>query len=1000
MKIQFLHLSDLHIKNDSKADLKIDKIVSAVQSFGTVDKCILICSGDLAFSGTKNDYKYVRSFFGILLNKLGENKNQFIETYLVPGNHDMILPSDARNSATILEYYKKGKEDEFFNIELKSQDCFFEYAKSKHCFVNNKVLDSRIIDINGYKIQFNLLNTAPFSTLKADNKEIHYLPDSYFYTLIKKDNVNLSVTVMHHSTEWFHYKTKGTLEKTLHNYSDLVFQGHEHSISAVQVEGFVLLKGGEFSGTITHKSTFSVLTLDTDSNKCDEIEFEWDDENTLFCKKSNKHQFTIIPKTSLLRPSNEFSNSFFEDNYKISKNVLDYFVFPKLYKHKKSTHEEVKIITEETFWNELSERKIINISGKTRSGKTTLLKYFYNKSITKSMIPIYLGSDSYRSKTSIDKIIKNLFEEQYGEEKFLFEKYEQTEISKKILFIDDLDLIYPKINQDKLINMVKDKIFYIVFTSKEHFELDVKNAAKEEINESKEYYNINIDDFYKEKRNELITKICSLNEDNNAKLLNEIIEIIDHLVIRRHGLFELSPEYIVQYVKFFLNKSENNHKGEAVFNVIFETNIINAIIDNSKEKYVEFCLLTLEEIAFYMHKNKNEHISYQTIVNIIEEINKNRGLEIDIEKSLSVVINAKIFKKSCDNNIYEFSNRNYLAYFIARKLNKLIEKNGLGIPELNYIFKNICFGINDNILLFLSFLRDNTVFALNICNMLESIINDYPELDFDKSNISFINRQCDIKINISTDKEKKEIDKMTEDRERNLRERENEEIKFKNIYDYNENDADVFPNRIVKAIKYLEIISKSLISHYVNLELTEKNKVIELMYSVPNRILYALFKPYDQQYDKVIDELYDALNSVDGNETNKINRQDIEEIFFHSAISICLGLYDNVAFFGANSDTLHLLNAFNLQTSTNKIANLIMEENGGTTEDFVNKAIKLKENEDDLFITYLIRLITNKHLITRTIDFSIKDRIADTIFSTKTKKQVLISSYSKDKKKE
>lgn len=1000
MKIQFLHLSDLHINNDTQNNFKIDKIISAVQSVGIVDKCILICSGDLAFSGTKNDYKYVRSFFGTLLNKLGKNKNQFIEIYLVPGNHDMILSSDVRDSATILEYYKNKKEDEFFNIELKLQDYFFEYARSKNCFVKNKVLDSRITDINGYKIQFNLLNTAPFSTLKADNKEIHYLPDTYLYSLIKDDTVDLAVTVMHHSTEWFNNKTKDILEKILRGYSDFVFQGHEHTIRTVQAESFLLLKGGEFSGTMTHKSTFSVLTLDTDSNKCDEIEFEWNDENTLFCKKYDMRQFTIIPKTSLLTPSKKFADSFFEDNYKISNNVLDYFVFPKLYQHKKSTHEEVKILTEEAFWNELSERKIINISGKTRSGKTTLLKYLYNKSITKNMIPIYLGCDSYRSKTSIDKIIKNLFEEQYGEEIFLIEKYEQAEISKRILFVDDLDLIEPKINQDKLINIVKDKIPYIVFTSKKRFELDVKNAAKEEINESKEYYNINIDDFYKEKRNELINKICSLSEDKNATLLNEVIEIVDHLVKRRHGLFELSPEYIVQYVKFFLNKNENKRKGEAVFNVIFETNIINSIIDNSTEKYVESCLLILEEIAFYMHKNKNEYISYQIIVNIIEEINKNRGLRIDIEKSLAIVISAKIIKKYNDNNIYEFSNRNYLAYFIAKKLNKLIEKNGLGIPELNYIFKNICFGINDNILLFLSYLRDNTTFALNICDMLKSIINDYPELDFDKNNISFINRQREIAVKISTDKEKKESDKITEDRERNLREKDDEEIQFKSIYDYNENEADVFPNKIVKAIKYLEIISKSLISHYVNLELSEKNKIIELMYSAPNQILYALFKPYDQEYDKVIDELYDILNSTDGEKSNKINKQDIEEILFRSAITICLNIYDDVAFYGANGDTLHLLNEFNMQTTNNKIANLIMEENGGTTDNFVNKAIKLKETEDDLFITNLIRLITNKHLITRTVDFRIKDKIADKIFSTSSKKQVLTSSYRKDKKRE
>ena len=87
--------------------------------------------------------------------------------------------------------------------------------------------------------------------------------------------------------------------------------------------------------------------------------------------------------------------------------------------------------------------------------------------------------------------------------------------------------------------------------------------------------------------------------------------------------------------------------------------------------------------------------------------------------------------------------------------------------------------------------------------------------------------------------------------EKQQREKEMNEIQFRNIYDYNEIDADKFQNKIVRAIKYLEIISKSLISQFVNLDLSEKQRIIELMYSAPNRILYAIFKPYDEQGESI-----------------------------------------------------------------------------------------------------------------------------------------------------
>ncbi|MDR2965978.1 MAG: metallophosphoesterase [Treponema sp.] len=999
MKILFLHLSDLHIKDDSQINLKVDKIINATQIIDKVEKCILICSGDLAFSGKKEEYKCVSAFFASLLPKLRKSKDHYIELYLVPGNHDMILPSDARTSDNILSYFKQGIEDQYFNLELSSQDNFFYFEKSKKCFVSDKVVDSRIIDVKGYKIQYNLINTAPFSTLRKDNKEIHHLPDSFLFSLVKKDNVNLSITVMHHSTEWFHSKTKEALEKMIRGHSDIVFQGHEHNVRTIQSDGYLLSKGGEFSGAMTHKSTFSILTFDTCSNICEEINFEWNDEKTMFCKTSNERQFTITPKATFLKPNSNFINSFFEDPIKISKNVLDYFVFPKLYHEIKKSQEDSKLLTEEIFWKELSEHKIINISGKSRSGKTTLIKYFFNKCIEKQMLPIYIGSDSHRVKSSVDKIIKYNFDLQYGEEVFLFEKYEQTEINKKILFIDDLDLIKPENSQKILLDVAKDKFSFIVFTSKKRLELDVKHMTKEEIIGDNEYYNINIEDFYKEKRNELINKLCDLNNEIKSELLdNNIMEIIDNLVKRRFGLFELSPEYIVQYVKYFLSKPDDTTKGEAVFNVIFETNIRKAIIDNSPERYVDYCLISLEEIAFSMHKNKNERILYPNIVNIIDEINKNRGLKIDIEKCFGIILSSKIIKKYDDDNSFEFSNRNYLAYFIAKKLNKLIENNGLDILELEYIFKNICFGINDNILLFLSFLRNNTKFALNICELLDSIVREFDELNFDINNIGFINPQHDFSVSIPTQKDKKEMEKRVDDHEKHFRKEENEEIQFRSVYDYNEKDADTLKNRIVRAVKYLEIISKSLISHNVNFELSEKKKIIEQMYSAPNRILYAIFKPHDDQYNEIIDDIYESIKSTDTDEASKLRKQDIEEIFYRSAISICLSLYDHVAYFGSSTDTLYLLNEVDMKTTNYKISNLIMEENGGTTENFVNKAIKLKESKNDLLLSNLIKMVARKHLITRNVDFNIKDKIADKIFTSSSKKQVLSISYKSNKK--
>jgi hypothetical protein len=223
-------------------------------------------------------------------------------------------------------------------------------------------------------------------------------------------------------------------------------------------------------------------------------------------------------------------------------------------------------------------------------------------------------------------------------------------------------------------------------------------------------------------------------------------------------------------------------------------------------------------------------------------------------------------------------------------------------------------------------------------------------------------------------------------------------LRFKSIYDYNEEEANEYPNKIIRAVKYVEIISKSLISHNINLELEEKREIIDLMYSVPNKVLYAMFSPFDMHFDEVIDELKAVADSV-SEPPQEMSRQDVENIFIQVAVSICLGLYDKIAFHGSNSETLRLLNVFEMTNSNHRVMNLLMEENGGTSLTFADKAILLKEEEKDSFITDLVMRIARKHLLTRSVDFRTKQRIADKIFPPLAKKSLLVNSMLKEKNK-
>lgn len=64
-------------------------------------------------------------------------------------------------------------------------------------------------------------------------------------------------------------------------------------------------------------------------------------------------------------------------------------------------------------------------------------------------------------------------------------------------------------------------------------------------------------------------------------------------------------------------------------------------------------------------------------------------------------------------NIY-FANKNYFAYFIAKHLILSAQNDPPSTDGIQYALKNICFGINSDIILFVSYLLNNTQVIMSI----------------------------------------------------------------------------------------------------------------------------------------------------------------------------------------------------------------------------------------------------------------------------------------------
>lgn len=1017
MKLLLLHLSDMHI-HSSVNQRKIDKIVESLGIFSP-DEIIVIISGDLSYSGGKNEFKSVRAFVGSLLNKLGGKFNKNINCIVVPGNHDMFYSNGKLPSGNVIKKLVQNNAEENYKKELSKLENFFEYASSKGSFIHNKDVDNIIFDYkkNGIKVQINLINTAIFSTSKDDNKESHFLPDEAMSRLLRKDGIDLAISVMHHSSEWFHYNTKEKLETLLYKHSDIIFQGHEHQVGSRHIRNedntdLIVSKGGEFSGKFTDKSTYSALMIDFENQNYCEYIYTWDLKANIFIHTENGKRI-LNDANKVFANNGVFAREFFSDNSGISDSVLEYFTFPNL--QNDSGMSEKKIENGDDFLKLLDSYSLINIRGYNRSGKTTLLKGLYNVFIKEGYVPLIFHKDNMQTK--LNTLVQNLFKEQYSNEESSYQKFLYLDKSKRIILIDDFEKIEPEGMRKKLLPILSETFGTIIFTSSKSVDIDIKEFAykevKSEMLDEEKCCFLSINSFYKEKREVLVERVLKCESNYDEKYFSAISKSIDYMVQhKKYGLFNLSPEFIIQYVKFFLNPGTIERKTQT-FNTVFETNINNQIINHSKKDQVEDNISFLEELAFNMHFSlKRSYISSEEIEGIYLNCREDRGLDINVVRFITSMIKANILKETKNDSFYEFSNINYLAYFVARKINKIIERQGsYDIPELQYLLQYIVYGINDNILVFLLYIRNNVQFALNICNKLQEAFADFEELDFEKNNIPFLKKISSKDQRIVSSKQKKAVNKIKDKVEEDSSLQEDEEIRFQSLYDY-PSDINNPQERMIQSIKWLEIISKSLVSLFNDFSKTERKELINTVLAIQNKILFYLLKPYNDNFDEVIDDFFsmisdsalkDGLNISSEKEKEKIIKI-IHRIFVSVSNSFCLGVYNNFAYITSTQKLIKFIENDNIVRNKNdEVFYLMTLDNAGNSDVFIKKAVEMYESYKDNHLRFLIRLIVNNHIINNRLTYRQIDLISAKIFSNntsifkdKSKINLLLSSFSSD----
>ena len=1012
MKVLFLHLSDMHfVSEDSYTKQDCEAIAGAVGAIivSPISMIFLVLSGDIAFSGRVQEYCEAERFIEELKTAIRQKvtiEKEGIKVLFVPGNHDRQYPEDRPNREFYESVLSRKKGEEFktcIDREFSMQKNFFEFSEREECkyIESDQFLQRKVIEHQGFSFEFNLLNTAPMSLLDMDDRGLHYFPDDVLDRLKKPTGADFVITVMHHSTQNFNDSMRARLEDIIYTKSSIIFSGHDHfhlsqRISHNDNQDVALFCGSALSNKGDwQNSEFFICTFDTDSFQCDRYKCYLKQSNETKFYEIYSEQNIVLPKKPSCGIPGKLQQNFVDGilndaQYGISKSVLDYFVFPRLRKEIVSPDElETEISSFGDFIKELEKKNKIGIIGDSGSGKTTLLKKifeYYNKRkivLLCSMDQIETGNRA--------RVIKNLFEDIYGDDPIEYQKFQRLNKTEKILLVDDIHLIKQN-HLGKFIAGVDSEFGYFVYTSSTNVELNIEERIKMTV-DKEQFTQYRLLKVYEDKRKELVSRVVKLKLQDDLEC-EKYVEAITTSLKKQRRYLSLTPNTILQYVTYyFQNRATGVQPDGNIFGKVFEASITSSI-----QRYilgtlsVDKIYIILDKIAYYIHSNRKYPISHVELAAVIQQYNDEYGDDVNIHIFIDICIKAKVLLACGNQNEYKFLNNNYLAYFVAREIRRMGVENDYS--PLEDVLKYACFGINSSILMFISYLTDSLYPLHLILEEAVLSVKDWKEFSFDNQDIKYLQPSKTFEVSIPT---KQEIDKDQEKAlEKDRNEVDSNKIDTIDIYDYSEEELSKLTNRLARSLSLLIAVSRCFLNFEHMMKKEDKERFVKQIYELPNRIFYAWAKDIELHKEDLIQFIVDF-------QTNEFGRQDYKEedalrVLQWESMSLLLELYYSAVLNAYKPDSyLHLVNAKYVdwgKADTYKIERILAHELADKIDLFISECEKVYDGKISVKNTMVKRIVRHLMMTSKKISKEQLNRAKSVFFDDRKQPDILFHRAS------
>ena len=506
MKLLLIHLSDIHITSETDVIAnRCPQILNAVRNLDySLDFCLVVVTGDIAYSGIDEQYIIALDFFEQLTQLLTDNlsgKTQGtpvpVHLVMVPGNHDCDFTASGPHrdliANSLLQGTSQASDPSAVHTCTAVQKSFFDFVDAVE--LSPREPSSPHYDIRlSYRYRFpdhnNYVNVLCYNTAWLSQR--HESQGRLFFPSqavpVDRDDSTLVIAAFHHPYNWLESNTSRAFRDSVESIADLVLTGHEHVTSWRIQEGTfgknnICVEGGVLQDNADPTvSEFNVFVFDTAHHRKKYAHFRWDDGAYALTKQSSLGDdgnglgwttYRINGLRTIRRSQlSDKMRSYLEDpgislrhGERGLLKLQDVFLYPDLVEITMRGDRLGQRITGEHFLSLLDSSPKMVITGDTESGKTSLAKTLFLDFLQNGVVPVLI--DGIRKPPRGDRVfgyIEQLFADQYSASHL--ETYRQTNKDLRAIIIDDYDKL-PLTSQQKkefLLNL-SSSVQYLVVLS-------------------------------------------------------------------------------------------------------------------------------------------------------------------------------------------------------------------------------------------------------------------------------------------------------------------------------------------------------------------------------------------------------------------------------------------------------------------------------------------------------------------------------------------------------